>query len=186
MTGGGGSNKAAFAGLKKAASRMDIDLRSADDRDNPVARGGLALYPTNEPDTLPVGCFYVVRDEQFDYMRHPDAIKKHKGAQVWRVRKDGFNHPTLNTRLTKHSMEGDGIEAVDRIALLARTSVDKGACETRCVPYTFPIDSEWNMRLDFTIYFSEKYEPNGKPLLDKFGNVRSIFKVRHLVYTIGS
>lgn len=167
----------AFAGLKNAASAMNIRLISADDQQNSVARGGLSLYPVNEPDILPIGCWYAVRDEVFNYARHPDVIKKVKGVPQWRLR-NGMRHALLNPKLTKPSMIGDdSSEAIDRLALIARTMEIGGIVETHCVPYSFLLDAEWTPRLEFEIYFSEKYEPNGKPLRDKFGNMRSLMKV---------
>lgn len=158
---------------------MNIRLISADDHDNPVAKGGLSLYPINEPDTLPIGCWYAGRAEQFEYTLHPDAIKKVKGVQEWRLGTDGYNHPTLIPALTKPSETGDGtFEVIERVALIAKTGGD-GAVETHCIPYSFAIDVDWTARLEFNIYFGEKYEPNGRPLLDKSGNVRPNFKVSH-------
>lgn len=177
ITGGGGSNKIAFAGLKTAASAMNIRLISADDREcNPVAKGGLSLYPVNEADSLPVGCWYAVRDEEFDYTRHSDAIKKIGKIPQWELR-DGLMYPELEPELTRSNLIGDGFEAIDRIALIARTGENGATVETYCIPYSFPIEAEYNPRLEFEMYFSKKSELDGKPLRDRKGEMRPIFKV---------
>ncbi|KAF7195855.1 hypothetical protein HII31_02872 [Pseudocercospora fuligena] len=53
---------------------------------NPVARGGLIQYPENEPDRLPTGSIFLVRDEEWDHSVHKQGTV---WVQVWAHEQEG-------------------------------------------------------------------------------------------------
>ncbi|KXT16949.1 hypothetical protein AC579_7424 [Pseudocercospora musae] len=53
---------------------------------NPVARGGLIQYPQNEPDRLPTGSIFLVRDEEWDPAVHKQGTV---WVQVWAHEQEG-------------------------------------------------------------------------------------------------
>lgn len=123
------------------------------ERDHEVAEGGLRRYPSNLKSKLPHGHFYLERAE-------PAASK-------------GQN-PTKNAPKRRQQCEDDGDHFIKKGFLILKRVPDEPTI-TICIEMRFELDRDFNVTLEFFLYYSQSLFDDGVVLHDQTGKLRSEF-----------
>lgn len=140
------------------------------DRDHEVAEGGMRRYPINLTSQLQYGHFYIERGQ-------PGRVKARKSAARTKAskRKQRGGASSLNCS-GPTSRDIESARCVPKGYLIMKRMPNEKLV-TKCIPMRFEVDQEFNVSLEFFLYHSPSFFPNGVVLHDQDGKLRNEFNL---------
>ena len=138
----------------------------------PVTKGGLLQYPKHVRSVLPVGFWYIARDEPWDAAHHPDTVEPFSRQR----RGKAVLLPQPDPDKTRQNVFDREIEVTDRVTMFISREPDQ-ATRGVSVPMTFQIDADRGSRLEILIYHSTERHPEHSALRGEDGELKRSFSL---------